>query len=796
MSPRTLNGNFQAFTITGTVTVVSPSQGTFDMRLLTGDTITVRVSPTTWYEVMRNVGEEPQDRVDNPADAVVQAALGARPSTESKAKAVWDACQQMMKYISPERMVCVQGVESTYGNAQDFEARHIMLMHSKAGSFGWEVNQWWPHQINTLLEQWLDVLFQNRREITENDFAQFYRTNLDLLGNATSDVTQECATLSRFLYGLSSSYLLTGNPRALSAARACAAYLINAYSDLRQGNTYCLWKFGRVKDGNSTRQIFSSKNGDDLGTYALYEQIYALSGLAQFYRATQDVWVLSYIARTVQTFQALFLDEQTVTIDGIEVELHSPDDPCFTGKGGYFSHIDYVTLRPDSPALDATGNRMKKNWNSVGDHIPAYLVNVLLALDPLPQAGSCLSSLKQTLELCRNILENCVRDILDYFRRDTNCPYVQERFHADWSDDSTWGWQQDRAIVGHNLKISWNLTRCAHYFEYLAKEKAEAGDTAAEQSLRELTARCFSFAKELGKSMIHHGVDLVRGGIFDAVERHPQNGMPIQFAWESTKDFWQQEQAILAYYIMHGIQPPAKDDPDPAFLDLARACSAFWNLFFIDQNNRKVFFRTNEAGMPVISGGYAIQAGHAIAGYHAFELCYLAHVYIRAYVTGPVDKNEVFSLNFYPNRACGINSLNVLPDFLPHDSVEVASVRVNGVTQPSFSIHKFQLDITGYEPESVIEVEFRCRAGIVASKAEAEHSLGSPAAGMRPGLKMEALVDLDVLRKVGPPGQMRKESRSKAEQKTARKLRIEFGQEALQQSPAQRRASTTPPRPL
>ena len=25
--------------------------------------------------------------------------------------------------------------------------------------------------------------------------------------------------------------------------------------------------------------------------------------------------------------------------------------------------------------------------------------------------------------------------------------------------DQTWGWQQNRAIVGHNLKIAWNLTR-------------------------------------------------------------------------------------------------------------------------------------------------------------------------------------------------------------------------------------------------------------------------------------------------------------------------------------------------
>ncbi len=50
-------------------------------------------------------------------------------------------------------------------------------------------------------------------------------------------------------------------------------------------------------------------------------------------------------------------------------------------RDGYFPHIDYATMRPDCNANPA--NNYKKNWNSVGDHIPAYLVNLLIALDPL-----------------------------------------------------------------------------------------------------------------------------------------------------------------------------------------------------------------------------------------------------------------------------------------------------------------------------------------------------------------------------------------------------------------------------
>jgi hypothetical protein len=47
---------------------------------------------------------------------------------------------------------------------------------------------------------------------------------------------------------------------------------------------------------------------------------------------------------------------------------------------GYFSHLDYASMRPDDPILG--DNCSKKNWNSIGDHIPAYLINVLLALEP------------------------------------------------------------------------------------------------------------------------------------------------------------------------------------------------------------------------------------------------------------------------------------------------------------------------------------------------------------------------------------------------------------------------------
>ena len=78
-----------------------------------------------------------------------------------------------------------------------------------------------------------------------------------------------------------------------------------------------------------TKIIVASENSDDRDTIPLYEQIYALAGLAQYYRITQDWEVLEDIQRTINSFQTYYLD--------------SPENG-FGGLGGYFSHIDYATL--------------------------------------------------------------------------------------------------------------------------------------------------------------------------------------------------------------------------------------------------------------------------------------------------------------------------------------------------------------------------------------------------------------------------------------------------------------------
>ncbi len=256
----------------------------------------------------------------------------------------------------------------------------------------------------------------------------------------------------------------------------------------------------------------------------------------------------------------------------------------------------------------------------MGDHIPAYMINLILALDPLCRTVTPSA----TWTGCQGILDE-TSDIIATRFEDPDSDFVNGRFTDQWEPIRDWRWQQNRAVVGHDLKIAWNLTRCAFYCQKRARDH-NYPDVKRRQ-LRKQSEIFLDFARRLSDRMAEVGLDKIRSGIFDLVERQPANDMPTQFAYGCTKGFWQQEQDILAYLILHGATAN-----DRKYLELARECIGFWNLFFLDHDRQGVYFRTAADGLPVIEGGYAQKGGHSISGYHVFELNYLAHLYTRAFV--------------------------------------------------------------------------------------------------------------------------------------------------------------------
>jgi mannose/cellobiose epimerase-like protein (N-acyl-D-glucosamine 2-epimerase family) len=669
-----LKGLNVSVTVAGKVISIDPDNHAFSLQARSGDIFVTSVGATTYYQVLSNLDGLWRDRVADPE------AVNDEDSVS----------YNLRKYLRPDTPVFVEGIYQANEDRTGYEARTVHLMSSVPGQYIFEQTHWWLVQISQMADRWLDVFFDAKRSYEIDDFSKFYRTNLNITGGPSSENVQECATLSRLIYGLSSAYLLTGAERYYLAAKAGVAYQREAFRSFSHDGRYCFWAFGRRRHPGGEQLIIPSENPDDRDAIPLYEQIYALAGLAQYYRITLEWEVLEDIRRTLNTFQDYYLDdERSVEVKG------------FPGERGYFSHLDYSNMRPDSPALGP--NQSRKNWNSIGDHIPAYLINLILALDPVPK-GPRKRKLEELLHTCRWILEETSQLIVEKFP-DPRSDYVNERFHADWTPDHTWGWQQNRAIVGHNLKIAWNLTRCAFYFQNLEKLNRDQRNFAEADEYKKRAEACLVFARRLGRSMGDVGLDKIRGGIFDAVERNPTNDMPTQFAWGSTKDFWQQEQGILAYLILHGAEPSEKE-----FLELARESLSFWNLFFLDRDRQGIFFRTSEDGVPITEGSYGQKGGHSISGYHAFELNYLAHLYIRSFVIAEEADDNGFCLYFKlsPNR--DQESINVLPDFFPPGLVRITSIRVDGVDRTDdlapANPNDFQIPLETSERPIELAVEF------------------------------------------------------------------------------------------
>ena len=493
-----------------------------------------------------------------------------------------------------------------YSDTPELMAKEVALYGDSQQDLVFEQPDWWSLQAREVAEFWI------RTQFGPGDIGDpsGYRTNITKTGDKRPDSInlQETDTLSRLIYGLSSAYLLNGNPRVLRAASELVRMQRERMRIESADGRTVYWLHALRND----QPILPSRFNEDEGTIPLYEQIYALAGLTQYFRVTGDPEVLADIEKTVR-----FMDEHYW--DG------APSDPL---ARGYFSHIHPGTLRPeDAGALNAR----KKNWNSVGDHLPAYLENLYLGtrdqrhLDRLTELGTLIAG---------------------HFP-DAKSPFVQERFYGNWQPDITYGWQQNRGVVGHNLKIAWCLTRLYHL--------------TGQRGLLDV-------ATQAADRMLVYGQDPRRGGWYDVIERLPD---PVtgryELVWHDRKAWWQQEQGILANYILFA------ETGERKYLDSARAGAGFFNQSFLDHDDGEVFFDVQADGTPYLIGVRADKGSHSKSGYHILELDFFAHLYTNLLV-----KKRPVMLHFAPVVAAGGTLFQVQPISLPPGRVELTEVTLDG----------------------------------------------------------------------------------------------------------------------
>ncbi|MFH2142191.1 MAG: AGE family epimerase/isomerase [Bacteroidota bacterium] len=515
-----------------------------------------------------------------------------------------------------------------------FQVQWMVFPGKDPEKYRHEEPEWWVNQIESIAHSYLKWQFNYPHEPIDY---KNYRTMLHLGGSKKGDYLQETDTISRLVYGFASAYLLTGKDEFLEGAEKGTQYLRDhmRFYDMDEDIVY--WYHGLKVEGEKETKLLTSEFGDDYDSIPMYEQIYALAGPTQTMRITGDPKIMSDIDKTLSLFERFFKDEKNI---------------------GYFSHIDPITLDPRAESLEH--NRARKNWNSVGDHAPAYLINLFLATGDPKHA---------------EFLEYTFDTITKFFPDYENSPFVQEKFFEDWSKDQSWGWQQNRAVVGHNLKIAWNLMRMQSL-----KPKAEYLD----------------FAKKIAELMPEYGCDRQRGGWYDVVERTKKpDGIHPEFAWHDRKAWWQQEQAILAYLILYGI---LKDNKYSKF---AREVTAFYNAFFLDSDDGGVYFNTLANGLPYLLGNERFKGSHSMSGYHSMELCFLSATYINLLIT-----RQPLFLYFKPMPG-GFkdNILRVSPDILPSDSVYIEECFIDDEPYSDFDVKNLTVQLPKTDKQIRVKVK-------------------------------------------------------------------------------------------
>jgi mannose/cellobiose epimerase-like protein (N-acyl-D-glucosamine 2-epimerase family) len=601
---RTANMAFTfADTIAGYVTGVNHDQGRFGLKTSDGREFEVNLTETLSAEVIRNLNEPYAD-----ATGLVQA------------------------MIEPGRFLFAYGIFYPQGGGHSFEAKRIVFVGRDADEYAFERRDWWVEQARSLADFYLRWQFEG----ADVDY-RAYRTVLGLSGAKKGDFRQETDTISRLVYGFATAFLLTGDDRYLNAAERGTEYLRDHMRFFDTDEDIVYWYHGIDVKGDRDHKVFASEFGDDYHAIPMYEQIYALAGPTQTYRATGDPRILNDIELTVRLFDRFFLDRH---------------------RGGYYSHLDPVTMDAHSETLGR--NRARKNWNSVGDHAPAYLINAYLATGE-PKYADFLVYTADT--------------IVRYFPDFDRSPFVQERFHDDWSHDTEWGWQQNRAVVGHNLKIAWNLMRI--------------------NSLRP-NASYVELSEKIAAIMPPVGSDRQRGGWYDVMERALAEGQNLhRLTWHDRKAWWQQEQAILAYLILAGILGR------PEYLRHAREAAAFYNAFFLDHEDGAVYFNVLANGLPYLLGTERLKGSHSMSNYHASELCYLAATYSNLLIN-----RQPLELHFRPQpNAFKHRKLRVMPDLLPPGRVRLDQVWLDESPYTRFDAERAIVNL----PDSAEALKIRVR---------------------------------------------------------------------------------------
>jgi len=254
-------------TIMGYVTGYDEDSDSFGLRTSDGREYQVYLTGNTFALEIRNFGEGYRDATGTLRDNLV-----------------------------PDRLLFAYGIYYPEGEGTKYEAKQITFAGSRH-DYRFEEPQWWIEQARSIADFYLNGQFPDGKYNWRE-----YRTRLSINGShlpdhVLPDFRQETDTISRLVYGLASTYLLTGEDRFLEAAESGTEYLRDHFRVVNEKEKVVYWYHAIDVSATGERKVYASAFGDDYDALPTYEQIYALAGPTQTYRITGDPRIMSDMIR-------------------------------------------------------------------------------------------------------------------------------------------------------------------------------------------------------------------------------------------------------------------------------------------------------------------------------------------------------------------------------------------------------------------------------------------------------------------------------------------------------------------
>lgn len=645
----------------------------FKGKLPNGEEITIEVGEEAWVTRQSNL-----DEGVSPASVSL---LPGKDSRESVAKTVAGTKGQL--FLARGQMH-VHPANATATNPQGykFQANEIIMPGSTPGEYRQDDPAYFSKMAVAFALDHLQRIFPKQVETING--------SLVLKAQPTME-SWMCCTLTLYGFDGTAIELPEGSPKKDVGAFARVLFdLLAAYQLSGDQNLLS----AAMKGLEAHRQLFEVKAGDDLAPSILtgherlfkanekelgsqvsddvvvtskgqfhalpaYLQAYAIAAASEAYAVTQDKAALESIVGTMLSYQKYFR--------------------AVDGKGWNRAII------PDAQGL---GHPSDERLGDLADHKPWNGLDMVVASGL--KFGAALGAPKKGEDALmtegRRVNNEIIfegSEVITEQMFKEGRPFVDELLRADGSAITNFRWQQNRAVVGHNYKIAWNLQRISSHLQTQAQYCEASGDLATAAKYRQRAARCEEVSQKVYDMLRSYGFDERNGAVLNVVNKRPGPGLESGQPWGANTDFWHQEQGLLAALTLYG------KTKNPQYLEDARRIMMIWSEGFLDLNSQSVNFTIALNDVLSVERGDKAYTGRADLGYHQGELAMLANFYNQLFV---LEKPASVHFHRFPERAS--EEVSVRVDAVPPGKYELGEIRLNGELYTPKPAEKASLQFT------------------------------------------------------------------------------------------------------